>query len=70
MSSNRRVHRPSVDDLKKSDRYLLTHQEQNRNRQLKTTLFTGNIVDTKKGGVQVTFTGKERLTTATVDETE
>jgi hypothetical protein len=70
MSSNRRVHRPSVDDLKKSDRYLLTHQEQNRNRQLKTTLFTGNIVDTKKGGVQVTFTGKERLTTATVDENE
>ena len=51
---------------KKSDRYLLTHQEQPQgSSQLKTTLVKGEIFDTKTGGIQVKFTGKEKLTTAT-----
>jgi len=68
ISANKRVHRPSEADLKKSDRYLLTHQEQGDNNQLRTTIVKGDIVDTKMGGIQVKFTGKERLTTASVNE--
>ena len=60
------MHRPTEIDLKKSDRYLLTHQEQGDQHRLKTTLFTGDIFDTRTGGVQVKFTGKERLTTTDV----
>jgi len=68
ISANKRVHVPSESDLKKSDRYLLTHQEQGDNNQLRTTIVKGDIVDTKMGGIQVKFTGKERLTTASVNE--
>jgi len=67
ISANKRVHVPSETDLKKSDRYLLTHQEQGDNNQLRTTIVKGEIVDTKMGGIQVKFTGKERLTTASVN---
>merc|ERR1711924_469377 len=42
------------------------HQEQPQgSSQLKTTLVKGEIFDTKTGGIQVKFTGKEKLTTAT-----
>ena len=55
---------------KKSDQYLLTHQEQPQgSSQLKTTLVKGEIFDTKTGGIQVKFTGKEKLTTATPGST-
>ena len=44
----------------------MTHQEQPQgSSQLKTTLVKGEIFDTKTGGIQVKFTGKEKLTTAT-----
>ena len=59
---------PSELDLKKSDRYLLTHQEQGDCNQLRTTIVKGEIVDTKMGGIQVKFTGKERLTQSGLQE--
>jgi hypothetical protein len=52
--------------LKLNDRYLLTHQEQSGGNKLKTTLVKGEVFDTRTGGIQVKFTGKERLTTAGV----
>jgi kinesin family protein 23 len=54
--------------LKRTDDYLLTHQEQGDQNQLKTTLVKGEIFDTRTGGVQVKFTGKERLTTVGLDD--
>ena len=63
--ANKRVHRPSESDLKKSDKYLLTHQDATGSRsgnRIKTTLLTGDIYETQTGGVQVQFTGKECLT--------
>ena len=36
--ANKRVHMPVEGDLKKADKYLLTHQEQTAGNQLKTTL--------------------------------
>merc|ERR1711990_940803 len=68
ISANKRVHVPSVSDLKRTDDYLLTHQEQGDQNQLKTTLVKGEIFDTRTGGVQVKFTGKERLTTVGLDD--
>lgn len=68
ISANKRVHIPSVTDLKRTDDYLLTHQEQGDQNQLKTTLVKGEIFDTRTGGVQVKFTGKERLTTIGLDD--
>jgi len=68
ISANKRVHIPSVSDLKRTDDYLLTHQEQGDQNQLKTTLVKGEIFDTRTGGVQVKFTGKERLTTVGLDD--
>lgn len=41
---------------------MLTHQEQGDCNELRTTIVKGEIVDTKMGGIQVKFTGKERLT--------
>jgi len=43
ISANKRVHVPSVSDLKRTDDYLLTHQEQGDQNQLKTTLVKGLI---------------------------
>ena len=67
ISANKRVNVPSEVDLKKSDRYLLTHQEHDNNR-LQTTLVKGEIVDTRMGGVQVKFIGKERLTSSAISD--
>lgn len=61
VGAERRVHVPNMSDLKKTDQYLLTSQEQSGDK-IKTTLVKGHIDDTRTGGIQVRFTGKERLT--------
>ena len=49
--------------LKMADNYMLTHQDMVDGNKLETTILKGNILDTRTDGIQVRFTGEERMTT-------
>jgi len=59
----KRVHVPSMKHLKMADNYMLTHQDMVDGNKLETTILKGNILDTRTDGIQVRFTGEERMTT-------
>lgn len=59
----KRVHVPSMKHLKMADNYMLTHQDTVDGNKLETTILKGNILDTRTDGIQVRFTGEERMTT-------
>jgi hypothetical protein len=60
------IHKKSVSklelaDAKKSSKYVLTHQQQDDEGEMITSLIKGDIMRSPAGGASVIFTGKKLL---------
>ncbi|XP_022106486.1 kinesin-like protein KIF23 isoform X2 [Acanthaster planci] len=54
---------PTVKDLKGTDNYMLTHQEEDSKGELETKLYKAEVLQTRGGGRAVQFTDIEKLKT-------
>ncbi|XP_039267147.2 kinesin-like protein KIF23 [Styela clava] len=55
------VHIPSPKDIKNADKYLLTHQKEDKQGEIETQLIKGEVIQTRSGGQQVQFVDIETL---------
>lgn len=55
------VHIPSPKDIKYADKYLLTHQKEDKQGEIETQLIKGEVIQTRSGGQQVQFVDIETL---------
>jgi kinesin family member 23 len=61
MTRKRSVSRVELNDAKKSSKYVLTHQHQDKDDELVTNLIRGDILKSPSGGANVIFTDIETL---------
>lgn len=57
------VNNPSVKDLKKTDNYMVTHQEEDSKGEVETKIYKAEVLPTRGGGRAVQFTDVEKLKT-------
>jgi hypothetical protein len=55
------VSKVELTDAKKSTKYVLTHQSQDDNGEIRTNLIKGDIIQSPSGGANVIFTDVETL---------
>ncbi|XP_071482317.1 kinesin-like protein KIF23 [Diadema antillarum] len=61
--NTKRVSQPSVKDIKSTDNYMLTHQEEDSAGEIETKIFKAEVIPTRGGGRSVQFTDVEKLKT-------
>ncbi|PIK60674.1 hypothetical protein BSL78_02366 [Apostichopus japonicus] len=57
------VNTPSVKDLKNTDNYMVTHQEEDSKGEVETRIYKADVLTTRGGGRSVQFTDVEQLKT-------
>nr|XP_054752223.1 kinesin-like protein KIF23 isoform X1 [Lytechinus pictus] len=57
----KRVSNPSLKDIRKTDNYMLTHQEEDSAGELETKIYKAEVIPTRGGGRAVQFTDVEKL---------
>ncbi|CAF0834960.1 unnamed protein product [Brachionus calyciflorus] len=63
MQRKKSVSKVELNDAKKSSKYVLTHQQQDDNGEIRTNLIKGDILRSPSGGANVIFTDIETLET-------
>lgn len=63
MHRKKSVSRLELHDAKKSSKYVLTHQQQDENGEIRTNLIKGDIIRSPSGGANIIFTDIETLET-------
>lgn len=63
MQRKKSVSKVELNDAKKSSKYVLTHQQQDENGEIRTNLIKGDIIRSPSGGANIIFTDIETLET-------
>jgi hypothetical protein len=61
MQRKKSVSKLELEDAKKSSKYVLTHQQQDDEGEMITSLIKGDIMRSPAGGASVIFTGNQQL---------